>query len=57
MTRKYKILDHMGNPATMTISFEDGTYLEIKEFSSIDAVADIADTLKSHDINCRIEVL
>ena len=57
MSRKYKILDHNGNPATVTVSFEDGTYLEVKEFTSIDAVADIADTLKFHDIPSRIEVM
>lgn len=57
MTRKYKILDDNGNPATVAASFENGTYLKIEEFSSINAVADIADTLKFHDINCRIEVI
>ena len=41
---RYTILDNEGNPATMTVSFEDGKHLEIKD-------------LKFHDINTRIEVL
>ncbi len=57
MKRKYKLLDNNGNPAKVTVSYENGVYLEIKEFSSIEAAGDIADTLKFHDIPCRIEAL
>jgi len=57
MKRTYKILDSNGNPATVTVSFEDGTYLEIKEFGSIEAAVDIAHALKFHDIESMIEAL
>lgn len=57
MTRKYKILDNEGNPVAMTISFEDGTHFNMIEFTSIEAVGDIAATLRVHDMPCKIEVL
>ena len=57
MRRKYKILDENGSPATVMVKFADDTeWLRIKEFSSIEAVADITGILKFHDIPCRIEV-